>query len=334
MSNIVWQKPGGGVAVTIFTPEALERMAWASQPELQALLEQKITLVAEAAALEVAVESCQAQLERIAGERQQLVRAAANELGLEAADLDGMLEADPERVIAAAPDEVAAMLRDAVVKQGLLVDLGAQQSGRNEERAAVAEKLATIEQLEHVRDSIGFDEHAHELVLKRRAQEHVDEMAKAGITVRPRVLDYVCVAHAAEIPADGTFRDAWVWKDSKIDHDLDQARQIHRDRIRAVRRPILEALDGKELAAQRKGDAQALADVRAQKQALCDAPADPAIDKAATVEDLKAAWPEAVKAHPADLVERAFDAAGLSMFIDDLALATAAAAMPAAPATA
>jgi hypothetical protein len=72
--------------------------------------------------------------------------------------------------------------------------------------------------------------------------------------------------------------------------NLGKARDIHRDRIRQARAPKLEQLDTafqRELEKPKPNTAA----IAAQKQALRDAPASPAIDVAETTEDLKAAWP-------------------------------------------
>lgn len=321
MSTIIWQKPDGGVAVTRLSPEALEQMAWAR--ENVALLDQKIELVASAAALDVAIDAASEQLAGIAVDRRLLMRMAASELGVDDKELEAL--ALEERARAAMPKAVLALVEEAEGKDELAVELDERLKALQQERRDLTATLETIARLEHVRDSIGFDEHGHELVLKRRAQEHVAEMAAKGVTVRPDIIDYVCVGHAREVGGDRTFRDAWVWRDGRIDCDLGRARLIHKDRIRAVRRPILEALDGKELAAQRRQDATALATVQAQKQALCDAPAHPSIEKAASVEELKAAWPDALMDHSADLVERAFNGAGLSAVLEQLSTSAAAA---------
>lgn len=73
--------------------------------------------------------------------------------------------------------------------------------------------------------------------------------------------------------------------------DMHRARDIHRDRIRAARATALAALDVAYQRADEQGDAAAKAAIAAQKQALRDAPADPRIDAASTVEALGAVWP-------------------------------------------
>lgn len=98
----------------------------------------------------------------------------------------------------------------------------------------------------------------------------------------------------AELPPDRTFRDAW-FHDGKIRVDMEKAKDIWRETIRADRKPILESLDVAFIRALETGDAELVGDIRAQKQALRDATDDPIIDAAATPEELKAAIPEVLK---------------------------------------
>lgn len=92
----------------------------------------------------------------------------------------------------------------------------------------------------------------------------------------------------AVIPADRTFRDAWKLDKGGIVHDLGKAKEIQRARIRAARDPLFADLDTQQLRALAAGDGKAVQAIEAKKQALRDAPADPAIEKAGSVEELKA----------------------------------------------
>ncbi len=67
-----------------------------------------------------------------------------------------------------------------------------------------------------------------------------------------------------------------------------KARDIKRDMIRAERGPLLAELDVLQLRALVAGDISTSTIVEAKKQALRDAPADPAIDAAETPEALAA----------------------------------------------
>jgi len=73
-----------------------------------------------------------------------------------------------------------------------------------------------------------------------------------------------------------------------ISVDMIKAREIKRDQLRAERNPILKALDLAYMRAQEAGDTAKQNAIAADKQALRDATADPAIDAATTPDELKA----------------------------------------------
>lgn len=81
----------------------------------------------------------------------------------------------------------------------------------------------------------------------------------------------------------------------KITVNMDKARGIHRERLRAIRQPLLDALDVEYQRADESGDANGKKAIAAKKQALRDVTKDPAIDAAMTPEELKAAVPAALK---------------------------------------
>jgi hypothetical protein len=73
-----------------------------------------------------------------------------------------------------------------------------------------------------------------------------------------------------------------------ISLNLAKAKEIHKNNIRAARQPLLQSLDVDfQRALEQGGDTAAIV---AQKQALRDAPANPAIDAAASADEIKAAW--------------------------------------------
>lgn len=97
-------------------------------------------------------------------------------------------------------------------------------------------------------------------------------------------------ASTATIPTDRLFRDAWVLNGTVITEDLDAAKDIFRDKIRAVRKPLLEAEDVVYMKALEADDATAKASSVTKKNALRDAPAAQAITDATTIDELKATW--------------------------------------------
>ena len=62
-------------------------------------------------------------------------------------------------------------------------------------------------------------------------------------------------AASATVPANRDFRGAWVLDGSVISEDMDKAKEIFKDKIREVRKPLLEAKD-----VERKGLSQIVAD--------------------------------------------------------------------------
>lgn len=90
-------------------------------------------------------------------------------------------------------------------------------------------------------------------------------------------------------PTDDTFRNAWRFHDGKIGHDMAKAREIHRDRIRRHRAELMGVLDIQFMRAVEEGsDTKAIS---AEKKRLRDAPADPRIEAAKTVDELRTVWP-------------------------------------------
>ncbi len=97
-------------------------------------------------------------------------------------------------------------------------------------------------------------------------------------------------ANAADVtvPSDRFFRDAWSLSGDVITEDLAVAKEMFRDKIREVRKPLLEALDASYMKAlETSADTTQIV---ADKQALRDAPASSAIGAAKTIDELKAAW--------------------------------------------
>ena len=93
-------------------------------------------------------------------------------------------------------------------------------------------------------------------------------------------------AASLTVPTDRTFRSAWQYNEAVIEVDMAKARDIHKDNLRAERKPRLEALDVDYMKALEAGtDADAIA---AQKTSLRDITADSRIAAAATPDALKA----------------------------------------------
>ena len=100
----------------------------------------------------------------------------------------------------------------------------------------------------------------------------------------------VADASAVTKPSDRHFRGAWKLSGSTISEDMTKAKEIFKDKIREVRKPLLEAEDVVYMKALEADDASAKDASVAKKKKLRDAPAASAIGSADTIAKLKAAW--------------------------------------------
>ncbi len=91
-----------------------------------------------------------------------------------------------------------------------------------------------------------------------------------------------------DIPQDRTFRNAWVDDGESISHDMGKAKQIKREHLRHERAARFPDLDAQWSRAFGQGKSDEAAAVERKRQQLRDIPADPRIDAAKTIEDLKA----------------------------------------------
>ena len=97
-------------------------------------------------------------------------------------------------------------------------------------------------------------------------------------------------ASSITMPSDRHFRNAWKLNGSVMAEDMTAAKVIFKDKIREVRKPLLEAEDVVYMKAMEADDASAKTASVAKKKALRDAPAAKAIADADTIAKLKAAW--------------------------------------------
>ena len=97
-------------------------------------------------------------------------------------------------------------------------------------------------------------------------------------------------ASDATKPSDRHFRGAWVISGKTITEDLATAKNIFKDKIREVRKPLLDEEDVVYMKALEAGDSSAQSASVTKKKALRDAPAAKAITDADTIAKLKAAW--------------------------------------------
>ena len=91
-------------------------------------------------------------------------------------------------------------------------------------------------------------------------------------------------------PSDRHFRGAWTLNGNVISEDLATAKTIFKDKIREVRKPLLEAEDVVYMKALEADDASAKTASVTKKTNLRNAPAASAISSASTITELKNAW--------------------------------------------
>ena len=101
-------------------------------------------------------------------------------------------------------------------------------------------------------------------------------------------------ASTATVPSDRSFRGAWSLSGSVISEDLTKATEIFKDKIREVRKPLLDAEDVVYMKALEADDSAAKTASVTKKNALRDATDDSAISAATTIDELKAAWDTSV----------------------------------------
>ena len=97
-------------------------------------------------------------------------------------------------------------------------------------------------------------------------------------------------ASAVTVPSDRHFRGAWSLSGDVISEDLTTAKALFKDKIRQVRKPLLEAEDVAYMRAIEADDSSAKSASATKKTALRNAPAASAITSASTITELKAAW--------------------------------------------
>ena len=95
---------------------------------------------------------------------------------------------------------------------------------------------------------------------------------------------------ATSKPSDRHFRGAWTLSGTVISEDLATAKTMFKDKIREVRKPLLEAQDVAYMKALESGSSSAQTTVKNEKTKLRDATDASAITNAKTIAELKAAW--------------------------------------------
>jgi len=96
------------------------------------------------------------------------------------------------------------------------------------------------------------------------------------------------VMDKADVPRKDEYRNAWTFKAGKFGHDMVKARNLHRDLIREARKELFAQNDIAATWASINGDKAAMDAAKAEQKRLRDAPADPRIEAATTIAQLRA----------------------------------------------
>lgn len=102
----------------------------------------------------------------------------------------------------------------------------------------------------------------------------------------------VQVVDQSDIPTDRYYRNAWIKgiNGKVVDVDPIQAKELHKEKLRQVRAPLMAQLDVEYQRADEQEDRTAKQTIIAKKQALRDVTA--IVDSVDSVEQLRTTWPE------------------------------------------
>ena len=101
-------------------------------------------------------------------------------------------------------------------------------------------------------------------------------------------------ASAVTVPSNRHFREAWTLSGNVISEDLTTAKAIFKDKIREIRKSLLDAQDVAYMRAIEADDADGKSAAVAAKVALRNAPGASAITDASTIAELVSAWDTSV----------------------------------------
>ena len=96
----------------------------------------------------------------------------------------------------------------------------------------------------------------------------------------------------AKTPQFRHFREAWVINGDVISEDLATAKTLFKDKIREVRKPLLELEDVNYMRALEDGNTAKAKEIADKKKVLRDLPADTKIDSTKDMDELKKTWNE------------------------------------------
>ena len=101
-------------------------------------------------------------------------------------------------------------------------------------------------------------------------------------------------ASAVTVPSNRHFREAWTLSGNVISEDLTTAKAIFKDKIREIRKSLLDAQDVAYMRAIEADDADGKSAAVAAKVALRNAQGASAITDASTIAELVSAWDTSV----------------------------------------
>jgi len=101
-----------------------------------------------------------------------------------------------------------------------------------------------------------------------------------------------------DLPATRSYRNAWERTGTTISHNMPKARDIHRDKLREARKPMLEVLDVAYQRADEQDDGPEKRRIAAEKQKLRDVTANKLIERAKDIAALEKLTLEYLLAHP------------------------------------
>lgn len=133
-----------------------------------------------------------------------------------------------------------------------------------------------------------FRDNAQMVIVNPSPEADLELIKKKDI---PQGVSYFTVEDDWAPDTSRRFRDAWTMDGV----DMARAREIHRDRLRKMRKPMLNDLDVEYMKALEASDNSKLQEITKKKQALRDVTTDKLIEDAKTPDELEAAIPAALK---------------------------------------
>jgi hypothetical protein len=112
----------------------------------------------------------------------------------------------------------------------------------------------------------------------------IEEIAAKGV---PKGVTYSIVEDLSHL--DDDYFDGYIYQDGKAVEDMERCKEIHLEKFREARKPLLEKLDVDYLRAQESGTKAQKDAIIARKKALRDVTLTELPD---TLDELKATWPE------------------------------------------